>query len=161
MSSLNLLRTRPLLLVVTAAGFATAVAIFLTAQGGSSEVLKGITAEDLALQGITLEEPPQGATTVVTADLATQLARAKRGGATVREVRLVRLIDKHPTPTTDKVAWAVDFDPATVNNQPLGPFVPGASPSSAVATYVNEYSVSFVDPQSGEVFFSITASHTN
>ena len=146
---------------MAAALITAATVAFLTAQGGSSDVLQGISAEDLAAQGITLEEPAQGSATAITMDRATELARGSRAGASVREVRLVRLIDKHRSPATDKIAWAVNFDPQTVLDEPVLPYFPDRSPSSVPAQYQTQYSVAFVDPQTGEVFFSISVTHGN
>jgi hypothetical protein len=148
-----------LLVATVVAGAGLALYLALPAKGGANEIeLQGIDENDLAGWGRLLR--PDGRPPKVSPEAA--FATASRGkpnrpGAEepeALEIVLVRLVNESREPPLDALAWAVNFDPATVEaDPPIGPV--GAQLPPWCGGVHPEYDVVFVDAQTGELIFEI------
>ena len=129
------------------------VALVLPARGGAHEIdLKGVDADALAGFGRLLK--PDGRSPSLSADSAVDAASANKPGAKVLETILVRLVNDSRRPPLDSLAWAVSFDPTTVEAAPL--FGPPGAPQPRLCDLHPEYDVVFIDAQTGELIFELT-----
>jgi hypothetical protein len=140
-----------LLLVVSGALIAV-----LTAQGGSPDILQGVSSDDLAAQGVVIGEPKGDAASVVGQDEAREIALKENPGTVIREVVLADLSVSSANPPIDTLAWAVNFEPKTVFVPRSGPYQP--EPTNLGGSYATEYSVTFIDAITGEFLFSLSLS---
>jgi hypothetical protein len=81
-------------------------------------------------------------------------AAANKPEAEVLETVLVRLVNDSQEPPLNKLAWAVNFDPATVEAIP--PSGPAGAPRPRFCDLLPEYDVVFIDAQTGELIFELT-----
>lgn len=118
--------------------------------------LDGVSDQDLADYGIELMEPDQQPEI----DAATAEQAAKSGvpdaEARVKETVLVHLLNQRADPPIDELAWAVNFDPITIQAiPPLGPGQYRYCPGHPL------YSVVFIDAESGSLLFGTQRSMLN
>jgi hypothetical protein len=137
------------------AALATATFLVLVAlptQGGAHEVaLQGVDEAELAGWGRLLE--PDGRDASVSAPAAVAAASSNKASARVLETVLVRLVNESAKPRLDRLAWAVNFDPESVDAAPLiGPA--GADLPRTCGSHP-EYDVVFIDAQTGDLMFEI------
>lgn len=140
---------------------ATGALIFTLATGSGSQSqidLDGVTAQDLTDFGVSIL-PPDGEPIVdaSTAEQAAGLNVSPSGPkAEVKETILVHLTKEGNIPPIDQLAWAVNFDPVTVQvTPPLGIPLGATLPEDAAALCDHPvYFVSFIDAQTGAFLFA-------
>ena len=134
-----------------------ALTFTLPARGGTHEIeLQGVDGDALAGFGRLLI--PDDRSPSLSANTAVAVAAANKPGAVVLETVLVRLVNDSRKPPLDSLAWAVNFDPATVEAAPLiGPI--GAK-LPRVCDLHPEYDVVFIGAQTGELIFELTHTAT-
>ena len=124
----------------------------LPARGGAHEIeLQGVDGD--ALAGFARLLKPDDRSPSLSTDSAVAAAGANKQGAEVLETVLVRLVNDSQKPPLDKLAWAVNFDPTTIEAAPaIGPI--GAK-HPLVCDVHPEYDVVFIDAQTGELIFEL------
>jgi len=145
--------------IIVQRGFATGVLLSLIATafscGDGGFILEGIPKADFdgSTGSTVVEAAPDGASPLIDSEQA--VAKAREGAyqdGNVRQVVLVRLIERAPEPPKEFLAWAVSFDPDTVV----------AAPPMGCHTdceeYELEYALVFVDAHTGEGISSAEAS---
>jgi hypothetical protein len=115
--------------------------------------LQGVSPQALVDVGVTLTAPAAAENASISGDDARSSVLKQYTGARAREAVLVRLADNHQVPPIDRLAWAVNLDPATVSFPALGPLGPRGSVASRTL-----WAVSFVDAKSGALMFTRAAS---
>lgn len=150
-----------LLVLVIAAS--AVIGVTLATGGGVHEVdLEGVPAGEFRALGARLLEPD--GEPVISDGQAVSVALQNKFRGDVRETRLVRLVNDSARPRVDTLAWAVNFDPATVSRIPgLGEPLyqekqpkPSASPANCGVFLM--YDVTFVDAMTGEWLFEVQQS---
>ena len=135
------------------------VLTFASGSGSQSQVtLDGVTAQDLVDFGVTLT-PPDGEPGIdesTAEELAVSNAGPSAGpNAEVKQTVLVHLAKEGNIPPIDQLAWAVNFDPATiVAAPPYGFGLDGPPDDLAVLCDHPLYFVSFIDARTGEFIFA-------
>lgn len=151
------------LILATGVGI-TILGVTLATGGGVHDVeLEGIPQEEFRALGARLLEPDGEPT--LSGDQAVAAALQNKLEGDVRETRLVRLVNDSARPKIDTLAWAVNFDPATVLRIPRlggGPLNQNdesdpSTSSSACGTYL-KYDVAFIDANTGEWLLSVQQS---
>lgn len=151
------LATVAALTVGLAAALVSALVITLSASGGTQEIeLDGVGSDALDSWGVRLLSP--NGKPDITALAAEQIADQRKPGADVKEVVLVRVVNERLAPVIDRLAWAVNFDPASIlpipDLGPGGPNPPEWNPcDEAVA-----FDVLLIDASSGEFIFEMQQS---
>lgn len=111
--------------------------------------LDGVSAEDLAKNGLILAAPPTGYTPTVTASQATAAVAKYNPGAKVRQVVLARVLNETAVPKMDRVLWVANLD---VEGKTMGlhggPGMPQSTP------YL--YSLILIDPSTGVVLGEVS-----
>lgn len=144
-------RTR-LAVVVIVLAIVVAGALLATLASGSGApshpALDGVSDQDLADYGIQLMETDDQP--LIDAKTAEEQAKAGVPDANpqVRQTALVRVINDRTDPPIDALAWAVNFDPATI--QAIPPLGPGQYRFCGAHPL---YSVVFIDADSGGLLF--------
>jgi len=134
-----------------------AFALVVPARGGAHEIeLQGVDPDALAGFGRLLK--PDERSPSLPADSAVAAASANKEGARVLETVLVRLVNDSSKPPLDTLAWAVNFDPATVPAAPL--FGPPGAPVPRLCDLHPEYDVVFIDARTGDLIFELTHTAT-
>ena len=145
--------------IIVQRGLATGVLLSLIATafscGDGGFILEGIPKADFdgSTGSTVVEAAPGGALPLIDSEQA--VAKAREGAyqdGNVRQVVLVRLIDRAQDPPTERLAWAVSFDPDTV----IG--APPIGCHDYCGEYELQYAVVFVNAQTGESIFSAEAS---
>jgi hypothetical protein len=127
-----------------------AATLLLTARSGSAAVtLPGVSANDLESQGLTVTESASDYLPVISKDKAIESAGFT--GIPVIDTRLVHLTKdpNHVGPNikVDTYVWAVLLDPSAFGSN---------GPAGSAARKAN-YAVAFVDANTGEFLFGISA----
>lgn len=142
--------------VLIAAVAGLTLALVVPARGGAHEIeLQRVDPDALAGFGRLLK--PADRSPSLSAEAAVAAATfANKPDAKVLEAVLVRLVNDSRKPPLDKLAWAVNFDPTSIQSAPLyGP--PGVP---RVCDSHPEYDVVFIDAQTGELIFELTHTAT-
>ena len=140
--------------LLAAIALGVAAVLFLTAQGGEPPtpiVLDGVLPADFIL----VSPPPDAAPAVSEAE-AVEVALRDHYGGVVRQTVLVSLSMRGGEPPFDTLAWAVNFDPATVGGEP--PHISGTEQVKP-EDYALDYLVVFVDAKTGDWLFEGERSH--
>jgi hypothetical protein len=135
-------------------------ALFLTLSGGRGSpiqvTLDGVPSENLSGAGVRLLQPDEQPEIDVASAEAAAKAHAPGQGAMVKETVLVRYVNERIKPPADRLAWAVNFDPATIwAVPPLGP--------GQYAPFCGHplYHVVFVDARTGDFIAATQRSGDN
>jgi hypothetical protein len=113
--------------------------------------LQGVNGDDLAGWARMLK--PDGRSAIVSADAAVAKASANKPGAEALETVPVRVFNDSRRPPLDELAWAVNFDPATVIAAP--PIGPIGSDFPRRCDIHPEYDVVFIDALTGDLIFEL------
>ncbi|HSP55700.1 MAG TPA: hypothetical protein VLS25_08930 [Dehalococcoidia bacterium] len=150
--------TRRLALATFLAAILVAVVAGLTlyfalpARGGTHEIdLQGVDGDELAGWGKVLE--PDIRSPAISAAAAIATSSTNKPGAKPLETVLVRLVNDSRQPPLDAIAWAVNFDPKTVEVAPIGGPIGYEHPR--VCGQHPQYDVVFIDAQTGELIFEL------
>ncbi len=131
---------------------------FTIACGGDDFILTGVPKADFdgSESSMVVEAAPADAAPGISSDAAAagaMRATPRYQGGKIRQVALVRLTDHAQQPPTERIAWAVNFDPTTVpGTEPLGPCGQDC-PNTKLA-----YALVFIDAQTGDFVFGSESS---
>lgn len=136
--------------VVIAALMIAIAALVMTyrASSGTDDVqLQGIKIG--ALDPIRILRSHDSGSPQISADHAVDVATQQKSGAAVVETVLVRLVNETAKPRLDRLAWAVNFDPGTIDAAPpLG--LPAGTQVRTCGSHPL-FHVAFVDARTGDI----------